>query len=245
MCARDYTVRSIRIGRTRGETHERLEPTRPVEDWHGGARRRSRNAAAVRRAAGEFGLCRRDGAGRSPPGTPVARFRLAFPLRPRQRFHQGFQLRPLGNVFQNGEFHCSRPCELRRWRLESGGPAARLGCRVALPKRSGAAEPRLLPHGPELSRDQYRLVPPRFRTPGRGRGQAALDRIRRRLPPRHGDLQQLLHRRAPKRLCAIPLRCDGLRRARRSQRAAGARGRHARATAGSTKARASTATSGW
>ena len=163
------------------------------------------------------------GAGRRP-GTPPAGFRLALPLRPRHRRGPGLQFP--GQLLQDREFRPGRHAALRRQRLEGRRSAARLGHRVALPERSRALQQGLLSAGADLSRHQRRLVSPHLRAAGLRRRQAHHPRIRRRVPRGHGHLQRLLHRPAHRRLRPVQLRRHRFRRARRTERAAGPRGRH-------------------
>ena len=140
------------------------------------------------------------------------------------------------------------PCRhhrLRRQRLAPRRSAPRLGHRAALPERSRAVEQRLLPAGPELSRHQRRLVSPRVRASRRGRRQAHHDRIRRLVPRNHGGLQRLLHRPPQRRVRSVQLRRDRFCQSRRHATCCWCAWTPPRATAGSTKAPASTGTSGW
>ena len=101
-----------------------------------------------------------------------------------------------GQFPEDGKLSSRRRDCLRRQRLASRGPAARLGHRAALQERSRACQQGLLSAGTELSGDQRRLVSPRLRDSRRGRGQADHARVRWRLPRDDGGLQRLLHRHA-------------------------------------------------
>ncbi len=151
----------------------------------------------------------------------------------------------MGEFQKTGNFLSPSHIELRRQRLEDRRPAARLGHRTALPERSGALEQGLLPARAQVPGDQRGLVPARLRPAGRGRGPAHLSRVRRRLPRGHGGLQRLLHRHAQRRLRSVQLRPHRFRDPRRAPTSCWCAWTPPRATAGSTRARESTVTSGW
>jgi hypothetical protein len=74
-------------------------------------------------------------------------------------------------------------------------------------RRGPARRPRLQGAGPRVPRDQRRLVPQDLRPARRRRRQAAVDRVRRRLPRRPGDRQRL-HPRARGQRLFSPFRVD-------------------------------------
>ena len=76
-------------------------------------------------------------------------------------------------------------------------------------------------------------------------GRRDLDRVRRRLPRHDGRLQRLLHRPSQRRLRPVQLRRHRLRTARRARTCCWSASMRRSATAGSTRAPASTATCGW
>ena len=134
--------------------------------------------------------------------------------------------------------------EVRRLEVAHAESAARLGGGVAVCARRGAELARLQAAGPALSGDQRGLVPARVRDSGQRPGPAHCGRVRRRLPRRAGLCERLLYRPQRQRLCALPLRPDGLSELRRQELHCGCAWTRALATAGSTRARASTAMCG-
>jgi hypothetical protein len=109
---------------------------------------------------------------RPGPRTPAARFRMALPLRQRQRCRQGFRLRQrqdAGNFQKTGNFlpASSLAFDDSDWRRSICPTIGPSSCRS---KRSRARQQRFLSAGPKLSRHERRLVSARLRAPCRGRG---------------------------------------------------------------------------